>query len=69
MPTSYRSEQRNELAPPQLIQLHLLPLSRADTIAEWRPSRQGLIAVRDFSFGTGKAQFVLVVTSRAARPF
>jgi hypothetical protein len=42
-------EQRDELAPLQLIEWHPLPFSQGGSIADWQASGQGLAAVRDVS--------------------
>jgi hypothetical protein len=44
------AEQRYELTPFQLTELHTLPLAREflDGITDWRGSSQGLAALRDF---------------------
>jgi hypothetical protein len=55
-------EQRDKLATLQSVELHLLPLSQGDSIADWRASSQGLAAVREFcaaevSSGVNRAGF------------
>jgi hypothetical protein len=47
-PRSRAAEQRDELAPSQVIELHLLPPSQSGSIADWRSSSHGLAAVRHF---------------------
>jgi hypothetical protein len=48
-PRHRAAEQRDELAPSQLIELHRLPPSQDDSIADWRASSQGLAALRKSS--------------------
>src|SRR5262245_35436765 len=46
----HAAEQHDELTPPHLIKLHLLPsLGTRGIITDWRGSSQGLAAVRDFA--------------------
>jgi len=40
------AEQRDELAPPELTELHPLPLAKGSSIADWRPLSQGLLRWR-----------------------
>jgi hypothetical protein len=40
--------ERDELAPSKPIELHLQVPSQGDSIMDWRASRQGFAAVRDF---------------------
>src|SRR5262245_60643980 len=47
-PCRHAAEQRDELAPFQLIDPHSAAPSQSDSIAEWRASGQGFAALRDF---------------------
>ena len=41
-PRRRATEQRDDLAPSKLLELHRLPLARADSIADWQAPSQGL---------------------------
>src|SRR5262249_29813733 len=62
------AEQRDELAPFQSIELHPLPLAKADSITDWRRSSHGLAALRDFvSAGVRSGSIASHLDPRASR--